>query len=378
MNAITRHLSNIARLGVKELWSLWRDPMMLVLIVYLFSVAVYSSARAIPETLHLAAIAVVDEDRSPLSQRIVGAFYPPLFTQPALITRGEMDAGMDTGAYTFVLNIPPHFQRDVLAGRAPAVQLNVDATRMSQAFSGSGYIQQIVLGEVQDFVRRYRASSTLPVDLNVRMRFNPSLVQAWFGGAMQYVNYITLVSILLTGAALIREREHGTIEHLLVMPVTPTEIMLGKVWSMGLVVLVAAALSLFFMLRGVLGMPIEGSAPLFLTGVALHLFATTSMGIFLATVARTMPQFGLLVMLTILPMQMLSGGSTPFESMPQMVQDIMLLAPTTHFVSMAQAILYRGAGLSVVWPQFLALLAIGGVLFALSLARFRKTITQMA
>ncbi|WP_345777756.1 ABC transporter permease [Dokdonella sp.] len=378
MDAVIRHLSNIVRLGVKELWSLWRDPMMLVLIVYLFSVAVYSSARAIPETLHLAAIAVVDEDHSPLSQRIVAAFYPPLFTQPTLITRDEMDAGMDTGAYTFVINIPPDFQRDVLAGRAPAVQLNVDATRMSQAFSGSGYIQQIVLGEVQDFVRRYRASSTLPVDLNVRMRFNPSLTQAWFGGAMQYVNYITLVSILLTGAALIREREHGTIEHLLVMPVTPTEIMLGKVWSMGLVVLLAAALSLFFMLRGVLGMPIEGSAPLFLAGVALHLFATTSMGIFLATVARTMPQFGLLVMLTILPMQMLSGGSTPFESMPLFVQRVMQLAPTTHFVELAQAILYRGAGIDVVLKPFLILALIGSTLFALSLSRFRKTIGQMA
>ncbi|AEB86724.1 ABC-2 transporter permease [Alicycliphilus denitrificans] len=378
MNAFTRHLANIARLGVKELWSLWRDPMMLVLIVYLFTVAVYSSARAIPETLHMAAIAVVDEDHSPLSQRIIGDFYPPLFTRPAVITRDEMDAGMDTGAYTFVLNIPPDFQRDVLAGRAPAVQLNVDATRMSQAFSGSGYIQQIVLGEVQDFTRRYRASTTLPVDLNARMRFNPSLTQAWFGGAMQYVNYITLVSILLTGAALIREREHGTIEHLLVMPVTPTEIMLGKVWAMGLVVLVAAGLSLGVMLRGVLGMPIEGSASLFLAGVALHLFATTSMGIFLATVARTMPQFGLLVMLTILPMQMLSGGSTPFESMPLFVQRVMQVAPTTHFVELAQAILYRGAGIDVVYKPFLILALIGSALFALSLSRFRKTISQMA
>ena len=378
MNAFTRHLSNIARLGVKELWSLWRDPMMLVLILYLFTVAVYSSARAIPETLHLAAIAVVDEDRSPLSQRIVGAFYPPLFTQPAVITRSEMDAGMDTGDYTFVLNIPPNFQRDVLAGRAPAVQLNVDATRMSQAFSGSGYIQQMVLGEVQEFARRYRASSTLPVDMNARMRFNPTLTQAWFGGAMQYINYITLVSILLTGAALIREREHGTIEHLLVMPVTPAQIMLSKVWSMALVVLIASFLSLNLMVRGVLGVPVEGSIALFFAGAALSLFATTSMGIFLATLARNMPQFGMLMMLTILPLQMLSGGSTPRESMPEIVQNIMLIAPTTHFVELSQAILYRGAGLETVWQPFLALALIGAVLFFLSLARFRKTIGQMA
>ena len=162
------------------------------------------------------------------------------------------------------------------------------------------------------------------------------------------------------------------------MPVTPTEIMLGKVWSMGLVVLAAAALSLIFMLRGVLGVPIEGSVPLFLAGVALHLFATTSMGIFLATVARTMPQFGLLVILTILPMQMLSGGSTPFESMPLFVQRVMQVAPTTHFVELAQSILYRGAGMDVVWKPYLILAIIGSTLFALSLARFRKTISQMA
>lgn len=378
MNAFTRHLSNIARLGVKELWSLWRDPMMLVLILYLFTVAVYSSARAIPETLHLAAIAVVDEDRSPLSQRIVGAFYPPLFTQPAVITRSEMDAGMDTGDYTFVLNIPPNFQRDVLAGRAPAVQLNVDATRMSQAFSGSGYIQQMVLGEVQDFARRYRASTTLPVDMATRMRFNPTLTQAWFGSVMQYINYITLVSILLTGAALIREREHGTIEHLLVMPVTPAQIMLSKVWSMALVVLIASFLSLNLMVRGILGVPIEGSIVLFFAGAALSLFATTSMGIFIATLARNMPQFGMLMMLTIMPLQMLSGGDTPRESMPEIVQNIMLIAPTTHFVELSQAILYRDAGLETVWQPFLALALIGTVLFFLSLARFRKTIGQMA
>ena len=378
MNAFTRHLSNIARLGVKELWSLWRDPMMLVLILYLFTVAVYSSARAIPETLHLAAIAVVDEDHSPLSQRIVGAFYPPLFTQPAVITRSEMDAGMDTGDYTFVLNIPPNFQRDVLAGRAPAVQLNVDATRMSQAFSGSGYIQQIALAEVREFTQRYRAATALPVALELRARFNPGLNKIWFGALMQIINNVTMLSIILTGAALIREREHGTIEHLLVMPVTPTQIMLAKVWSMGAVVLLAAGISLHLVVRGLLQVPVEGSIPLFMAGAALCLFATTAMGIFLATIARSMPQFGLLMVLILLPLQLLSGGMTPRESMPELVQSVMLLAPTTHFVELGQAILYRGAGLDVVWQPFLALAAIGSALFALSLARFRKTISQMA
>ena len=374
----SRHLANIYRLGVKELWSLWRDPMLLVLIVYVFTLAVYTSATAMPETLHKTPIAIVDEDDSPLSRHIVSAFYPPQFIVPEMIPMSGMDPGMDEGRHTFALYIPQGFQRDVLAGRSPELQLNVDATRMSQAFAGSGAVQQIVLGEVNEFVQRQRGGSAPPVDLALRARFNPALDKSWFGGLMQIINYITMLSIVLTGAALIREREHGTIEHLLVMPVTPTEIMLSKVWSMGLVVLVASALSVNVVVRGLIGVPIEGSLPLFFAGAALCLFATTSMGIFLATLARNMPQFGMLMMLTLLPLQLLSGGSTPRESMPELVQNLMLVAPTTHFVEVGQAILYRGAGIDVVWKPFLWLAIIGAVLFALSLARFRKTISRMA
>ncbi len=369
---------NIYQLGIKELWSLWRDPAMLVLIFYVFTVSVYTSATAMPETLQNVPIAIVDEDNTALSQRLAGAFYPPQFTAPRMIEYRDLDVGMDGGDYTFALVIPPNFQRDVLAGRAPALQLNVDATRMGQAFTGSGYVQQIVLEEVNEFVKRYRGKQTLPVELELRARFNPNLDKSWFGSLVQIINQITMLSIILTGAALIREREHGTIEHLLVMPVTPTQIMLSKVWSMALVVLVSAFLSLNIMVRGVLDVPVEGSLALFFTGAALSLFATTSMGVFLATLARNMPQFGMLMMLTIMPLQMLSGGSTPRESMPEFVQNIMLLAPTTHFVELGQAILYRGAGLSVVWPPFLALALIGTALFYLSAVRFRKTIGQMA
>lgn len=371
-------IKTIYRLGVKELWSLWRDPVMLILIVYTFTFSIYTAATAMPDTLHNAPIAIVDEDQSPLSGRLFAAFYPPQFATPQQIDINEVDPGLDAGRYTFVLNIPPDFQRDVLAGRQPVVQLNVDATRMSQAFAGSGYIQQMLSDEVNAFVQRYRTVSALPVDLALRMRFNPTLERAWFGALNEIINIITMLSIILTGAALIREREHGTIEHLLVMPVTPAQIMLSKIWSMGLVVLVASALSLVFVVQGALRVPIGGSVGLFLAGSALHLFAMTSMGIFMATLARSMPQFGLLFVLVLLPLEMLSGGTTPRESMPVLVQDVMLAAPTTHFVQLGQAILFRGAGLDVVWPQFLALAAIGTLFFVIALGRFRRTLSQMA
>jgi ABC-2 type transport system permease protein len=369
-------LANIYRLGGKELWSLIRDPVMLLLIVHAFTLAIYVSATAMPETLNKAPIAIVDEDDSPLSKRIAAAFYLPHFKPPVMISLADIDRGMDAGDFTFVLDIPPNFQRDVLDGKSPSIQLNVDATRMGQAFSGSSYIQQMVLGEVNEFVLRYRASRVEPVELSLRARFNPNLDQMWFGGLMEIINNVTMLSIILTGAALIREREHGTIEHLLVMPVTPTEIMLAKIWSMSVVVLLSAAFSLIFIVQGILKVPVEGSTVLFLVGATLHLFAATSMGIWMATLARSMPQFGMLAVLILLPLQMLSGNSSPRESMPEFVQNAMLLAPTTHFVMLAQAILFRGADLSVVWPQFLALAIIGTTFFLIASVQFRKSVAQ--
>ncbi len=369
---------NIINLGIKELRSLARDPIMLVLVVYAFTISVYTGAQAMPETLRKASIAIVDEDRSPLSQRITDAFYPPYFLRPTVITHAEMDARMDAGLDTFALYIPSGFQRDVLAGGTPAIQLNVDATRMSQAFSGSRYVQAIVSGQVSDFVRRYRTETELPVELALRVRFNPEMNKSWFGAVMQIVNNITMLSIVLTGAALIREREHGTLEHLLVMPVTPFEIMSSKIWAMIVVVLIASAFSLQFIVRGLLAVPIQGSVGLFFIGAALHLFAASSLGIFLATIARSMPQFGLLMVLVMLPLQNLSGAMTPRESMPEVVQFLMLGAPNTHFVILAQEILYRGAGLDAVWPQFISIAVIGMTLFSLALMRFRHTITKMA
>ncbi len=371
-------VATIIHLGIKELRSLMRDRVMVVLIVYAFTFSVYVGATAIPETLHKAPIAIIDEDRSQLSASIVDAFYPPYFMPPLLISHAEIDARMDAGLVTFALDIPPNFQRDLLAGRSPVVQLNVDATRMSQAFTGSGHIQAIIGSEINAFLQRHRTNPLPAVDLALRSRFNPNLNKSWFGAVRKVIDSVAMLSIILTGAALIREREHGTVEHLLVMPVTPFEIMTAKVWAMALVSLLATAGSLVFVVQGLLSVPIEGSIALFLIGTALNLFATTSLGIFLGTIARSMPQFGLLMMLILLPLQILSGSVTPRESMPAFVQFIMLAAPNTHFVILAQAILSRGAGLSVVWPQFITLFLIGTVLFSFSLARFRKTLGTMA
>jgi len=370
-------IANVYRLGVKELWSLWRDPMMLVLIIWAFTAMIYIVGNAMPDALSNVPISIIDEDDSALSIRIISAFHPPQFKPPVLISLAEADEGLDAGLYTFSLDIPPNFQRDVLAGRSPSIQLNVDATRMTQAFTGTGHIQQIIQGEVSEFIQRYRSEPNLPVDLVLHARFNPNLTESWFGSVMEIIEMVTILAFILSGAALIREREHGTIEHLLVMPVTPAQIMLAKVWSMGLVVLIASVCSLQFVVQGWLAVPIEGSVMLFALLTGLYLFSITAMGIFMATITRSMAQFGLLMLLVLLPMLMLSGMVSPRESMPVLAQNLMELVPTTHYVAATQAVLYRGAGLDIIWPQILILTVIGLLFFMAALAHFRKSISQM-
>jgi len=370
-----QRLANIYRLGVKEFFSLRRDLVMVGLIVYAFTYAVYAPTQHAQTELKNASIAVVDEDRSQLSQRLRDALLQPLFQPPAKLAANEIDAAMDSGSYTFVIDIPPKFEADVLAGRQPELQINVDATAMTHAGHGATYLQQIIAQEIREFMRGKGAALQEPVSLVVRAKFNPNLDSTWFMGVMQIINMITLLAIMLTGAALIREREHGTLEHLLVMPLTPAEIMIAKVWANGLIIVIAATLSLKVVVQGLLAVPIAGSVPLFVAGTALYLFSVTALGIFLATIARSMPQFGLLALPIFTVMYLLSGGTTPLDSMPRWLQIAMQLSPSTHFVSLAQAILYRSAGFDVVWPSFAAVTAIGVVFFLSALVRFRKTIS---
>ena len=367
-----RTISNIFWLGTKELRSFLHDYILLGLVIYAFSVAIIAQAQGSSQEVHNASVAVVDEDHSQLSRRIVGAFLPPYFQSPQPIAERDIVPAMNKGRFTFVVDIPPNFQRDVLGGRRPAIQLAVDATAMVQAGLGSGYAQQIITTEIDDFLSRAEGSPTTPVGLVTRIMFNPNVTTAWFTSVMGIINSITMLAIILAGAAIVREREHGTMDHLLVMPVTPSEIALAKIWANSLVITVAVGLSLYFVVRGLLRVPIAGSIPLFMLGVVIYLFFATAIGIFLGTVARSMPQLGLLFILVFLPMNMLSGSNTPLESMPPWLAMVMQASPSTHFVSFAQAILYRGAGLDVVWLQFLAVASIGGLFFGLALLRFRK------
>ena len=368
-----RHLLNIWRLGVKELHSLRFDAILVILIVYSFTYAVYMPAKNSPAGVKDASIAIVDEDHSAVSRRIRAGFLPPYFQAPSSITVEDMDAQMDASHFTFIVDLPPELEADLLRGRTPQIQILADATAMTQAGVGVAYVQQIIAQEIQAALQAPDASLATPVKLVTRAKFNENLDAAPFAAIVQLVNNITLLALFLAGAATIREREHGTLEHLMVMPLHPIEIMLAKIWANGAVILAGALLSLVLVIRGLLGFPVAGSIPLFVGSAALYVFALTSLGIFLGTVGRSMPQFSLLAFPVFIVMNMLSGGQTPLESMPLALQRFMQLSPSTHFVKIAQAILYRGAGFEVVWRDLAAMGVLGAFFFAVASWRFRRT-----
>lgn len=356
--------------------SLQHDSVLLLFLLYAFTVAIYMPAAGSVIGVHNASVAIVDEDHSNLSRQLAQSLQPPEFQRPVLLPYGQLDQVMDSGQYTFVINVPASFQADMLAGRQPAVQVNVDATAMSQAFMGAGYIARIFQRELLSYNDQSDPTGKAPALLTTRSLFNTNLEGGWFLAVIQIVNNITILAIILTGTALLREREHGTLDHLLVLPLTALEIMLAKIWSNMLVVVLCTWASLEIIVKGALGVPLAGSMALFLLVTAVYLFASTALGIFLATLARSTPQFGLLAIPVIIPMLLLSGGSTPLDSMPQWLQWVMQGSPSTHFVSLSAAILFRDAGVSVVWPDLLALSAIGLLFFAIALKRFRKSLAS--
>ena len=368
--------SSIFWLGTKELRSLQRDKVLLVFLVYSFSLAIYVQARGTSSDVHNASIGIVDEDRSQLSGRLANAFFEPNFNEPVLIEASEVDSAMDASRFMFVLDIPPNFERYVVQGRPTEIQVNIDATAMGQAGIGANYIQAIIQGEVNRFVSHSDRVTPAQVELVTRRAFNANGNPVWFASLMALINQVTMLTVILTGAALIREREHGTIEHLLVMPLTALDIALAKIWSNSLVILLASAFAIYVVIVQALQVPVAGSIPLFLGGVAVYLFFATALGVFLGTVTRTMPQFAMLVILIIVALQMLSGGMTPIESQPAWLQAITFFLPSRHFVSVAQAIVYRGAGFDNVWPSFLTVALMAVAFFVAALALFRRSIAS--
>lgn len=373
-----RSLSNIFWLAGKELKSVLGDPVMVILILWSFVVAVMLEASGAGDTVYNAAIAILDEDGSMLTRQITDALGPPWFQTPVMIGPDQIASEMDAGRIMFVLAFPPGFEADVIAGAVPVAQLEVDATAVSQAQLGTDYIANILASETRAFLTGNPNAPDPALRLELRRAFNPNGDPVWFKSVSSLLNQLSLLTIALTGAAMLREREQGTIEHLMVMPLTPLEIALSKVLANVVVVLTAFTLSLMFVVQGALQVPVAGSVTLLLIGTAVYLAAAAAIGMFLGTMARSMAQFALLVIMVIIPIIMLSGGMGAIESQPDIVQRLTMVLPSRHFLAFAKAVVFRGAGVETVWVQLALMGGLGLAFFAASLLLFRRSMSLSA
>ena len=354
-------------LGTRELRGLVRDHGLLAFVVYAFTVYVATAGGGVSLELRRASIAIVDGDRSPMSRRLASSLLPPHFQPPVAVESREAVNGLDGGRYTFVLEIPAGFEARVKNGKAAELQLLVDATAVGQAYLGAQYIQEIAMREIG----AGREITAAPVAAQVRVLYNPNRNARWHVSLAELLFVVTLLSIVLPAAAVLREREQGTLEHLLAMPLRPFEVVLGKIWPNTLVVLCGIAAAVSLVIRGAFGVPMRGSVALFFVGSLLYQFTAASLGIGLSTVTRTIPQMALLSLLVATPMMFLSGAWMPLEAMPALGEMLTRMSPLRYYSDFTYGLFIRGAGLRLLWRELAILAAFGAVLFTLATLRFR-------
>jgi ABC-2 type transport system permease protein len=364
---------------VKELRQLARDRVLFAFIVWIFTGNIWLAAGEEGTELRQARLLVHDADHSVASRELLHRFQPPYFRLGGEVARVEDGArALDGGRATALLVIPPRFDADLRGGERTAVQILVDATHASTGYLAASYGSRITTRFAEEhgagwLARHHAELGPLPViEHHPRIWFNPVLDEAWFATISELLTMITVACILLPAAALVREKERGTIEQLLVSPLTPTQVLLGKTIAMTLITLAGTAVAYFGIMRPFFAVPARGSLPLFFGLTAVYAFTASGLGLVAATFTRRTGQVGMLALLIVMPLVMLSGIRTPWESMPAWLRSVMSLSPLHHLIEIAYGILLRGAGLSVLWEHVVAMAGLGALLFAVGVWRFRR------
>jgi ABC-2 type transport system permease protein len=363
---------------VKELLQLSRDVVLVIFLLYAFTADLYLAASGISLQLERAPLTVVDMDLSAASRDLVSRFPEQEFDlRGVTVDASASQRLLDTGETMLLLDIPAGFGADLAIGRQTDIQLLIDATNSALAVLAASYAERVVAGFGRDLARSdlrppSPAVKAPHIELDERILFNPNRRESWFMIVAELLNLITLFCILLPGAALVREKERGTVEQLMVSPLSPAQIMLPKVMSMSLVILGATALGLGAVGIPLFGLPVRGSLLLFFAITTLYVFTVSGLGLFIATLARNMAQVGMMTILVFGPMMFLSGAWTPPEGMPELIRNLMWVSPLYHFLEVAFGIFFRGAGAALLWDSIASIALLGSILFTLGVWRFRR------
>jgi ABC-2 type transport system permease protein len=376
-------LRRIAVLLRKELVQLVRDRAIFLCICYIFTFNIVLHAAGTSFELQRQSLLVRDADHSALSRELVARLRAPYFRhEGTLAATSAVDPALDSGKAELVLDLPPGLARRVANAREPAdVQAIVDSSRVLTGYLASSYAARVTetLNEELAAERLARLGidpNSLPhVENEVRSAYNFTGDDRWPTSIAMLFTMMTFACVLLPAAAVVREKEHGTSEQLLVSPLTPLEILTPKALSMVLVSTLGASVSVLGVLGPGLGVPCRGSLALFLLLTGVYAFTNAGLGLFLGTLARSSAQVGLMIIMIILPIIQLSGTWTSIESMPVLLRHVIQFSPLYHYVVVGNGILLKGIGLEVLWPNAAAMLAMGIALSGLALLQYRRQLT---
>ncbi|MCX7099407.1 MAG: ABC transporter permease [Methylococcales bacterium] len=378
-HALVLWFGRVIAMTVKELKQLFRDPALLVIIAYFFTADVYLAGSGINLSLNNAPVMVIDRDHSAASRDLIHSFRQPYFTMRGEINRStQASERLNKGEILAVLDIPENFQRHLLQGQPVAVQFQVDSSNTVLGTLASAYAMEITAGFGQDFVAQRLGitdgqMASLPIIQNRhRVLYNPNRIDGWFMSISELLTVTTILSMMLPAAAAVREKERGTIEQLAVSPLSALQILLPKVIAMGMVILLGVAVCLFLIIVPIFHLPIKGSVGLFFAVTALYVFTTSGIGLFIATISRNLAQMAMLGILLLMPILLLSGAWTPPEAMPQVMRWGMTVSPLYYYNDMSYAILFKGAGINIIWDSLLGLSALGLAFFNFGVWRFRR------
>lgn len=365
----------------KELLEFRRDRVLVFFVLYSFTVDVVIAAQGLRLSLSNAGLSVVDYDRTVASRELTGRFSQPYFSlRDAPANERRMLKRLEAGRDLMALVIPPDFQADLALGKRVSLQLFLDGSQASNASLAEAYAQQIATDMSLRAAKRHLGLSPdeekrLPViEAAIRVRFNPNRDEAKFQGLEEMLMIMSIFAIILPAAALTREREHGTMEQLLVSPMTAPEILLAKITSSTMIVLIGAALTVFGILIPVFQVPVRGSLALFFGCSALFVFTMSGLGLAVASVCRTMPQVAMLTIVVMAPILFLSGAWTPPEAMPGWLADATFVSPLRWFNEIAFGSFLSGATLRDLLFPIGAMTALGAGFFVLGVVRFRRAL----
>lgn len=362
----------------KELLQLWRDRVLMLFLLYVFTIDIYLAGSGLSFSLHHATIAVMDQDHSQSSRELASRFQLPEFKRidaPADLRAAQRD--LDTSHSMLLLVIPPRFQADLDNGTATSVQYLVDSSNSVLGLLAGSYGSEIVarygIEKAKARAADMGANSHFPsIDNAQRALFNPNQNETWFMSIAEMLMLVTVFAVILPAVAAVREKERGTIEQLLVAPLTPLEILLPKVIAMTLVILIGITLSITLVLRGIFDVPIRGSLPLFYAISTLYVFSTAGIGLLLATIARNMAQVGMLAIMVLAPMMFLSGMWTPPEALSAPIRALMLISPMHYYIDAGFGVLLKGMTFSQLLGPLGAMALLGILAFTAGLWRFRR------